>query len=88
MVSRAYTQRIPQIPYFLAVEGELRRIRLPRRWVNKCVEAERVESKLARYVELINAGDVSASNSAGADACSERRVAPRLDTDQDTKKEH
>src|SRR3712207_7698192 len=41
-----------------------------------------------RYVELISAGDVSASNSAGADACPERRVAPRLDTDQDTKDEH
>ena len=31
---------------------------------------------------------MSASNSAGADACSERRVASRLDADQDTKKEH
>src|SRR5919112_6247400 len=27
-------------------------------------------------------------NSAGADACPERRVAPRLDDDQDTKDEH
>jgi hypothetical protein len=41
-----------------------------------------------RYVELINAADVNASNSAGADACPERRVAPRLDADQDTKDEH
>ena len=29
-----------------------------------------------------------ASNLAGADACPERRVAPRLDDDQDTKDEH
>jgi hypothetical protein len=31
---------------------------------------------------------MSASNSAEADACPERRVAPRLDADQDTKEEH
>src|SRR5918997_2545593 len=41
-----------------------------------------------RYVELINAGDVSASISAGADACPESRVAPRLEADQDTEEEH
>ena len=32
--------------------------------------------------------DVSVSNSSGADACPERRVAPRLGADQDTKEEH
>ena len=40
------------------------------------------------YLRLGRAGGVfgmSASNSAGADACPERRVAPRLDADQDTK---
>src|SRR5918998_1974598 len=50
--------------------------------MNPSVEDDR--DPVHRYVELINAGDVSASNSAGADACPERRVAPRLDADQDT----
>ena len=47
--------------------------------------AEDNEDPVHRFVELINAGDVSVSNSAGADACPERRVAPCLDADQDTK---
>src|SRR5215212_4608925 len=54
--------------------------------MNPSVEDDRY--LVHRYVELINAGDVCVSNSPGAEACPERRVAPRLDADQDTKEEH
>src|ERR687893_2922972 len=53
---------------------------------NPWVEDDR--DPVHRYVELINAGYVSASNSAGAAACPESRVAPRLEADQDTEEEH